>query len=220
MPGDRDERQPLVVDAHQFVGDDLLQRGLTRALASTSGCCCGCCLPHRASRDTTGQTRVVGWVSPLRNATSGEVGGDPVGPLEFGHAGHRGQLLDGVPQFDRLGARGALEITGPKKLASSSAPGWNVRIGVPTSSPVRLSASSVSARSHSSWTRRRRARRVLVEPGRRPAVLVPAERVGGCLVTLLRDVQRVPIAVYQRPTAVGSSVSRMASAMRRPWWPR
>jgi hypothetical protein len=47
--------------------------------------------------------------------------------------------------------RGAFEITGPKKLASVSAPGWNVRIGVPTSLPVRLSASSVSAPMYSSW---------------------------------------------------------------------
>ena len=43
--------------------------------------------------------------------------------------------------------RGALEMTGPKKLPSRSpCPGANVRIGVPTSGPVRDRASSVSAR--------------------------------------------------------------------------
>ncbi len=77
---------------------------------------------------------------------SGEVGGDPVGSLEFGHAGHRRQLLDGVPELDGFRARRRLRDHRTEEAAPRlSAPGWNVRIGVPTSRPARLSASSVSA---------------------------------------------------------------------------
>jgi len=83
----------------------------------------------------------------------------------------RGQSNSGRPRSERLSSatpvvasvstasqsrdasspRGALAITGPKKLPSRSVPGTNVRIGVPTSGPVRSSASFVSARRCSSW---------------------------------------------------------------------
>ena len=41
-------------------------------------------------------------------------------------------------------------MTGPKNEVSSAVPGENVRIGVPTSPPVRLDATAVSSRSTSS----------------------------------------------------------------------
>ena len=47
--------------------------------------------------------------------------------------------------------RGVRGMTGPKKLRSCSVPGANVMIGVPTSAPVRESASADSARSSASW---------------------------------------------------------------------
>ena len=37
-------------------------------------------------------------------------------------------------------------MTGPKKLPSSAWPGWKVKMGVPTSLPVRVKAKAVSSR--------------------------------------------------------------------------
>ena len=75
-----------------------------------------------------------------------ELGFGAEAALELGDAG-RGQRLDGSHRRTASAPRGALEITGPKKLPSRSPwPGANVRIGVPTFGPVRDSASSVSER--------------------------------------------------------------------------
>ena len=44
--------------------------------------------------------------------------------------------------FNASSPRGALEITGPKKLYDVSESGWNVMIGVPTPLPVRSRATT------------------------------------------------------------------------------
>src|SRR3954452_16330028 len=67
--------------------------------------------------------------------------------------------------FSAASPRGIWAITGPKKLASSLWPGWNVMIGVPTSLPVRSKASVVSAWMYSSCDSSRAA---LGRPGGNP----------------------------------------------------